>query len=502
MAQFVGKRESMHSDAVGRSRTRAAALFLFLLALALLSAWEEVFFLNSIVTFEVEFSGHQVYFASKGVVLLLFSIFCRRLSAGLLRPSIVFAGGGALLFSTVCLIAAMSFDVSASASLVFVGCILGGAGFALLLLVWFTQSCWANSTAVLVLYIVSGFASALLSAFCASLGVVGSVAVACAMGLGAVAFSFAAFKMSPEEPDYGGVGDGSEISAASCNSGGVEPPGRFPSDLLWRVAVLMGAQRFPFAFNEALATTSIFGMGSHSSAGYLLAFAAILLCIVLRWNANTFVVLARYALPAAAVVFLALPRSTVAMDLAANSFASVYCAINNAVAVLLLAMACRCGHAKPATAFGLVFGVGYCCVAAGESVFLAMSALGMADGAVDQAFGIIAVVSLVVLVVALPDANRLRSWASPLDEQGGALQGMVEGDEVSLEAGNVHILSRQYGLTLREEEILGLIAEGMSADEIGASLFITKETVRTHCRHIYAKFGVSSRDELMGLMAS
>ena len=48
-------------------------------------------------------------------------------------------------------------------------------------------------------------------------------------------------------------------------------------------------------------------------------------------------------------------------------------------------------------------------------------------------------------------------------------------------------------LTERETEILGLIAKGFRAGEIGELLSISPHTVTTHIRHIYAKLEVDSR---------
>jgi non-specific serine/threonine protein kinase len=49
------------------------------------------------------------------------------------------------------------------------------------------------------------------------------------------------------------------------------------------------------------------------------------------------------------------------------------------------------------------------------------------------------------------------------------------------------------GLTSREREIAGLVAEGLSSREIAGRLVISKRTVDAHIEHIYGKLGVSSR---------
>jgi two-component system nitrate/nitrite response regulator NarL len=48
-------------------------------------------------------------------------------------------------------------------------------------------------------------------------------------------------------------------------------------------------------------------------------------------------------------------------------------------------------------------------------------------------------------------------------------------------------------LSARESETLTLIAEGLSAPQIGRTLHLSTATVKTHLQHIYEKLGVSER---------
>jgi two-component system nitrate/nitrite response regulator NarL len=48
-------------------------------------------------------------------------------------------------------------------------------------------------------------------------------------------------------------------------------------------------------------------------------------------------------------------------------------------------------------------------------------------------------------------------------------------------------------LTARELEVLRLIAAGLSGPEIGARLFISSSTVKTHVKSVLEKLGVSDR---------
>ena len=52
---------------------------------------------------------------------------------------------------------------------------------------------------------------------------------------------------------------------------------------------------------------------------------------------------------------------------------------------------------------------------------------------------------------------------------------------------------QELGITRREHEILVLIAEGLSNREIGARLFISENTVKTHSSRLFEKLGVGRR---------
>lgn len=51
-------------------------------------------------------------------------------------------------------------------------------------------------------------------------------------------------------------------------------------------------------------------------------------------------------------------------------------------------------------------------------------------------------------------------------------------------------------LSPREREVLGLVAEGRSNDEVGLALGIGARTVETHLARLYERFGAASRTEL------
>jgi DNA-binding NarL/FixJ family response regulator len=54
---------------------------------------------------------------------------------------------------------------------------------------------------------------------------------------------------------------------------------------------------------------------------------------------------------------------------------------------------------------------------------------------------------------------------------------------------------KMLNLTQRERDVLRLLADGMSNEEIGKSLFISPETVRTHVRKAMAKLDADTRTQ-------
>jgi DNA-binding NarL/FixJ family response regulator len=62
-----------------------------------------------------------------------------------------------------------------------------------------------------------------------------------------------------------------------------------------------------------------------------------------------------------------------------------------------------------------------------------------------------------------------------------------------LRTGSIPSMTRPLGLSLREAEIMTLIAEGHSNGQIAAQLVLAEKTVKNHVNRIYAKLGAQSR---------
>ena len=75
---------------------------------------------------------------------------------------------------------------------------------------------------------------------------------------------------------------------------------------------------------------------------------------------------------------------------------------------------------------------------------------------------------------------------------GGAEREVDPGPDPGAETGSD---ARPFGLSKREAEILGMIATGMSNQEIADSLILSRHTVVRHVANVFAKLDVNNRTE-------
>ena len=61
-------------------------------------------------------------------------------------------------------------------------------------------------------------------------------------------------------------------------------------------------------------------------------------------------------------------------------------------------------------------------------------------------------------------------------------------------------IGREFGLTPRELEIFRMLARGRNREHIQEELVVSRNTVKAHVKHIYAKLDVHSHQELLDLV--
>lgn len=61
-------------------------------------------------------------------------------------------------------------------------------------------------------------------------------------------------------------------------------------------------------------------------------------------------------------------------------------------------------------------------------------------------------------------------------------------------------LAKRYRLTAREKEVLELMARGRSLAHISETMYVSLNTVRSHCRNLYRKLDVHSKQEALDML--
>lgn len=95
-----------------------------------------------------------------------------------------------------------------------------------------------------------------------------------------------------------------------------------------------------------------------------------------------------------------------------------------------------------------------------------------------------------------PGAMTNASGEEPAPEAGTAAPAPDQLDE------NCAHLSDEFGLTAREREVFVLLAHGRNGRYIMDHLIISRNTAKSHIKHIYSKLGVHSHQELIDLATS
>jgi DNA-binding CsgD family transcriptional regulator len=80
------------------------------------------------------------------------------------------------------------------------------------------------------------------------------------------------------------------------------------------------------------------------------------------------------------------------------------------------------------------------------------------------------------------------------------LDNLRNGDKgVSRQRYDTDRLSQEFRLTSRENQIIGLIIDGMTDNEVAERLNVSSSTVKKHIYNAYAKLGVNNRTQLVKL---
>lgn len=157
------------------------------------------------------------------------------------------------------------------------------------------------------------------------------------------------------------------------------------------------------------------------------------------------------------------------------------------------------GQATPTQAYGFGWIFAHLGDLVGVSITIALSTF-----APNASLVTISAVCVFLLVSATMTVMNADEAFAAVSGQSGKTSTPHEGpgDRFDRFQGNLDRLARQFDLTPRETEIFDLLMRGRSVPFIRDELMISRDTVATHVRHIYAKANVHSRQELLDLAES
>jgi DNA-binding NarL/FixJ family response regulator len=101
----------------------------------------------------------------------------------------------------------------------------------------------------------------------------------------------------------------------------------------------------------------------------------------------------------------------------------------------------------------------------------------------------------------LEDACRIGASGVVLKSRDGAglvdaIERVVSGERVGLDAVVRHREQQsQSELSMREREVLALVARGMTNREVAHELYLSVDTVKTYVKRLYSKMGVKNRTQ-------
>lgn len=157
---------------------------------------------------------------------------------------------------------------------------------------------------------------------------------------------------------------------------------------------------------------------------------------------------------------------------------------------------CKASHDGP-TPSEWLFGVGFAISEGIQLLGYLAPSLSFVKTPGDVRIAIVVAASLILalgmVLLWLSEHSKVGQWASS-----GISRSALDRPESSQKSTEAlcRNAARTFGLSRREEEICLLLLGNKTIAEVAQELFVSQNTVKTHCKHIYAKCGVHSKQEL------
>ena len=147
---------------------------------------------------------------------------------------------------------------------------------------------------------------------------------------------------------------------------------------------------------------------------------------------------------------------------------------------------------------GIERGIRYLVEALGWGAY-ALSSSVLPSGANSVVHAIVmVVVTIMFLAIVFQEKSLSARWGINLRAE--TVEDEVDAFAPGQLSMRVSDLSKRFGLSDREEEVLQLMVRGVPLAQMEEQLFVARGTIKAHTSHIYRKCNVQGKDELFGLL--
>lgn len=467
---------SRRGSAVAEQLARCRGIICLILALACQKCWLEVATVSSLLSFPaLGLDRHAVFFLTEGATMLLAALFASRLRA-LLDRGAFYSVMGTLLAASMILSLFANLPGAPTALLTVAGALVGGIAASILYLAIMALLCVLGPVLAVVVYLLGTILSFYFIVVCYALPQ--EVLPAIALLLSVV----------PYIALWGGS------SCLRSDEAAIVPKDERMPHGAWKVLVLLSVMGFVFSLQESGMGNALFASGSMSAIGSHIVEAAFFLGIVFLGDRFHYVTVVRFALPVTALLFLFMPTNTLVTKAVSDVSGAAFYSLVTIYGVFTLFVLCSRHGYSPLRLFGLVFGAHNLCTMLGNLVTQLATYAAISPEMRSYLLLGVALLAMGYMFYLVVGGDAFSLWPRSFDD------GAAPADPEEARRIACRLLAEEHGLTAREEEIVGLLAEGLSFPEIQEKLCLAEGTMKTHRRNIYAKCGVHSREALIDLL--
>lgn len=253
-----------------------------------------------------------------------------------------------------------------------------------------------------------------------------------------------------------------------------------------------------FVFMGALANTpAVNGFGSPSTALPLGLLLFVSIFVLVIKHVPSFSILGVFEAISCLVIAVCLFQGTGFSPVLSYSFTIAAWLAQDMLCWLLFARIYHNGYSDCIRTFAMGQSIMFSTALAGTLISWGLSTVShISSASICLAISVILFATLMVL-----------TWPSPQEKaltEAGSLTSSFNGEPQNTRPPSRNdqliLVARRYGLTSRESEVFLLLAGGRSAPFIRDELFISESTVRSHIKHIHAKMGVATKQDLLSLI--